>query len=88
VLDFDARHTGRVHCTRGLDSLPGEVHPGQVGERAAGPDDLRAAPVADREVGAQRLTHVAAQPAHSAPELPSALLGTGPEVLLGEADGA
>ena len=50
VLEIGARNARRVHRARGENSLPGEIDAREVRERAARADELRAAPVATRQV--------------------------------------
>ena len=82
VLDLVPRHAGAVHRVRHLEPLPGEEHPGEVGERAAGSYDLGATPVAHGNRLPQLLAHRLAQLLHALGRRPVA------QELLGEAHGA
>ena len=88
MLDLDPRDASGVYRPRILHALPGEIHACEVGERTARADDLRAAPVADRQMRAQRLTDIAAEPAYAAPEGAAAGFDGRSQELLAEADRA
>src|ERR1700722_2133447 len=67
MLELLARDARPVDGPGRADLAPREIHPREVGKRPAGADDACAAPVADWQVGPQRLTHLSAQLRDPAP---------------------